>query len=76
MTIRLGVGTGAGHGALIRQRFGLGRAMLSAGTLFASGIVALKCGSRSFLQTWPPALALVPAACSSLTAAVSLAGAS
>jgi Mn2+/Fe2+ NRAMP family transporter len=41
MTVRLGVLTGTGHGALIRQRFGRGWAMLSAGTLFASAIGAL-----------------------------------
>ena len=31
MTVRLGVVTRTGHGALIRQRFGQGWAMLSAG---------------------------------------------
>jgi Mn2+/Fe2+ NRAMP family transporter len=41
MTIRLGVVTGKGHGALIRERFGRGWAMLSAFTLFASSIGAL-----------------------------------
>jgi len=41
MTVRLGICTGAGHGALIRQRFGRGWAMLSAGTLFVSVIGAL-----------------------------------
>ena len=41
MTARLGVVTGAGHGALIRQRFGRGWALLSAGTLSASAIGAL-----------------------------------
>lgn len=41
MTIRLGVVTGAGHGALIRRQFGRGWATLSAGTLFASAIGAL-----------------------------------
>jgi Mn2+/Fe2+ NRAMP family transporter len=41
ITVRLGIVTGSGHGALIRQRFGRGWAMLSAGTLFASAIGAL-----------------------------------
>jgi Mn2+/Fe2+ NRAMP family transporter len=41
MTVRLGVVTRTGHGALIRQRFGQGWAMLSAGTLFISAIGAL-----------------------------------
>ncbi|HUY52057.1 MAG TPA: divalent metal cation transporter [Streptosporangiaceae bacterium] len=41
MTVRLGILTGAGHGALIRERFGRGWAMLSAGTLVASAIGAL-----------------------------------
>lgn len=41
MTVRLGIVTGKGHGALIRERFGRGWAMVSASTLFASGIGAL-----------------------------------
>jgi len=41
MTVRLGVVTGQGHGALIRARFGRPWALLSAGTLFASAIGAL-----------------------------------
>ncbi|MBV9012274.1 MAG: divalent metal cation transporter [Pseudonocardiales bacterium] len=41
MTIRLGIITGQGHGALIRARFGRGWALLSAGTLFLSAIGAL-----------------------------------
>jgi len=41
MTVRLGILTGTGHGALIRERFGRGWAMLSACTLFASAIGAL-----------------------------------
>jgi Mn2+/Fe2+ NRAMP family transporter len=41
MTVRLGVVTRTGHGALIRERFGRGWAMLSAGTLFISAIGAL-----------------------------------
>ena len=41
MTVRLGILTGTGHGALIRRRFGRGWAMLSACTLFASAIGAL-----------------------------------
>ncbi len=41
MTIRLGVHTGRGHGALIRERFGRGWAWLSATTLFLSGAGAL-----------------------------------
>lgn len=41
MTVRLGVVTGRGHGALIRERFGRGWAWLSAFTLFASAIGAL-----------------------------------
>ncbi len=41
MTIRLGIVTGKGHAALIRERFGRGWALLSAFTLFASAIGAL-----------------------------------
>ena len=41
ITIRLGVVTGKGHGALIRERFGRHWALLSAGTLFATSIGAL-----------------------------------
>jgi Mn2+/Fe2+ NRAMP family transporter len=41
MTARLGVVTGAGHGTLIRRRFGRGWALVSAGTLFASAVGAL-----------------------------------
>ena len=41
MTVRLGVLTGTGHGALIRERFGRRWALLSAGTLFLSAIGAL-----------------------------------
>jgi Mn2+/Fe2+ NRAMP family transporter len=41
MTVRLGIHTGKGHAALIRERFGQRWALLSAGTLVASGIGAL-----------------------------------
>jgi len=41
MTVRLGIHTGKGHAALIRERFGRGWALLSAGTLLASVIGAL-----------------------------------
>jgi Mn2+/Fe2+ NRAMP family transporter len=41
ITVRLGVVTRKGHGALIRERFGRRWALLSAGTLFASAIGAL-----------------------------------
>jgi len=41
MTVRLGIVTKQGHGALIRERFGRGWAWLSAFTLFASAIGAL-----------------------------------
>jgi len=41
ITIRLGVVTGKGHGALIRERFGSWWAMLSAGTLFVTAVGAL-----------------------------------
>ncbi|MDA8040220.1 MAG: divalent metal cation transporter [Actinomycetota bacterium] len=41
MTVRLGIHTGKGHGALIRERFGPGWAWLSATTLFASAVGAL-----------------------------------
>ncbi|MDD4867271.1 MAG: divalent metal cation transporter [Mycobacterium sp.] len=41
MTVRLGIVTGRGHGALIRERFGCGWAWVSAFTLFASAIGAL-----------------------------------
>jgi len=41
MTVRLGIHTGKGHGALIRERFGRGWALLSVGTLFVSATGAL-----------------------------------
>lgn len=41
MTVRLGMVTGRGHGALIRERFGRRWALLSASTLFVSAIGAL-----------------------------------
>lgn len=41
MTVRLGIVTGKGHGALIREQFGRGWAWLSAFTLVASAIGAL-----------------------------------
>jgi len=41
MTVRLGIVTGKGHGALIRERFGQGWGFLSAATLFAAGVGAL-----------------------------------
>ncbi|MBO0868550.1 MAG: Nramp family divalent metal transporter [Micromonosporaceae bacterium] len=41
ITARLGLGTGKGHAALIRDRFGLGWALLSAGTLFVACVGAL-----------------------------------
>lgn len=41
IVVRLGVVTGKGHGALIRQHFGFGWGMLSAGTLLVSAIGAL-----------------------------------
>lgn len=41
MTARLGLATGKGHGALIREHFGPGWAMLSAATLFAACLGAL-----------------------------------
>ncbi len=41
ITVRLGIVTGKGHGALIRERFGRWWALLSAGTLFASAVGAL-----------------------------------
>jgi Mn2+/Fe2+ NRAMP family transporter len=41
ITVRLGIVTGKGHGALIRERFGRWWALLSAGTLFASVVGAL-----------------------------------
>jgi Mn2+/Fe2+ NRAMP family transporter len=41
MTVRLGIVTGRGHGALIRERFGAKWAVLSAGTLFVSAVGAL-----------------------------------
>ncbi|HUH67884.1 MAG TPA: divalent metal cation transporter [Mycobacterium sp.] len=41
MTVRLGIVTGQGHGALIRAWFGRGWAWVSAFTLFASGLGAL-----------------------------------
>ncbi len=41
MTVRLGLGTGKGHGALIREHFGMPWAMVSVMTLFLSAIGAL-----------------------------------
>ncbi|WP_249226523.1 NRAMP family divalent metal transporter [Alicyclobacillus mengziensis] len=41
MTIRLGIGTGQGHGELIRKHFGLPMALLSVGTLFLASVGAL-----------------------------------
>jgi Mn2+/Fe2+ NRAMP family transporter len=41
IVVRLGVVTGKGHGALIRQHFGLGWGCLSAGTLLVSAVGAL-----------------------------------
>jgi Mn2+/Fe2+ NRAMP family transporter len=41
ITVRLGIVTGRGHGALIRAEFGRRWALLSAGTLFVSAIGAL-----------------------------------
>ncbi|MDA8315376.1 MAG: divalent metal cation transporter, partial [Actinomycetota bacterium] len=41
MTVRLGIVTGKGHGALISERFGRKWALLSASTLFLSAIGAL-----------------------------------
>jgi Mn2+/Fe2+ NRAMP family transporter len=41
ITVRLGLVTRKGHGALIRERFGRRWALLSAGTLFASAVGAL-----------------------------------
>jgi len=41
MTVRLGIVTGKGHGALIRERFGRGWALVSAGTLFLTAVGAL-----------------------------------
>ncbi len=41
ITVRLGIVTKRGHGALIRERFGRWWALLSAGTLFVSAIGAL-----------------------------------
>jgi Mn2+/Fe2+ NRAMP family transporter len=41
ITIRLGIVTGRGHAALIRERFGVGWALLSVSTLFVSCLGAL-----------------------------------
>ncbi len=41
MTVRLGLATGKGHGALIRETFGSRWAWLSAGTLFVASVGAL-----------------------------------
>ena len=41
ITVRLGIVTGKGHGALIRERFGRNWALLSALTLFATSVGAL-----------------------------------
>lgn len=41
IVVRLGIVTGKGHGALIRQHFGLGWGLVSAGTLLMSAVGAL-----------------------------------
>lgn len=41
MTVRLGIGTGLGHGALIRREFGRGWAMVSAAPMIISAIGTL-----------------------------------
>ena len=41
MTVRLGIHTGQGHGALIRERFGQGWAMVSAGPMIVSAVGTL-----------------------------------
>jgi Mn2+/Fe2+ NRAMP family transporter len=41
ITVRLGIVTGKGHGQLIREQFGLGWGLVSAGTLLASAVGAL-----------------------------------
>jgi Mn2+/Fe2+ NRAMP family transporter len=41
MTVRLGIHTGRGHGALIRERFGRGWAMVSAGPMILSAVGTL-----------------------------------
>ncbi|MCL2580908.1 MAG: divalent metal cation transporter [Streptosporangiales bacterium] len=41
ITVRLGIVTGKGHGVLIREHFGLGWGMVSAGTLLVSAVGAL-----------------------------------
>ena len=41
ITVRLGIVTGKGHGQLIRERFGLGWGLVSAGTLLLSALGAL-----------------------------------
>jgi Mn2+/Fe2+ NRAMP family transporter len=41
IVVRLGVVTGKGHGRLIREQFGVGWGLISAGTLLASAIGAL-----------------------------------
>jgi Mn2+/Fe2+ NRAMP family transporter len=41
IVVRLGVVTGKGHGVLIRQHFGLGWGLVSAGTLLVSAVGAL-----------------------------------
>jgi Mn2+/Fe2+ NRAMP family transporter len=41
IVVRLGVVTGKGHGVLIREHFGLGWGMVSAGTLLVSAVGAL-----------------------------------
>src|SRR5579875_1424671 len=41
IVVRLGVVTGKGHGKLIREQFGLGWGLISAGTLLVSAIGAL-----------------------------------
>jgi Mn2+/Fe2+ NRAMP family transporter len=41
ITVRLGLLTGRGHGELIKERFGTGWALLSAGTLFVACVGAL-----------------------------------
>src|SRR5271163_688605 len=41
MTVRLGVVSGRGHAALIRDRYGLGWAWVSLGTMFVTNVAGL-----------------------------------
>jgi Mn2+/Fe2+ NRAMP family transporter len=68
LTVRLGITTGTGHAALIREHFGAGWAALSVGTLVVAAVGALVtefAGIAGVARMFgiPAAAAVLPAAC-------------